>query len=260
MSYYINGSTEIDYPTLQNAPQPIPLSKGHNPVPHIQVVDLVKDKLANLNYQIEEARYGIDQHGDMFGYLKLFKDSEDNGVFKNVLGIRNSHSQRFSAQLAAAGSVMVCDNLSFYASDGNEAKHKHTKRILDVLPGRIDAMLQNVQNNWKAQAKRYDMYQDTELDTAGMHRVIGSAIDNRAVAPSKAIKVINEYKNPRHDEFSPRTAWSMFNAFTEILKETPAQLKERSIKLHTVFDEFVTPLVESIHTETSAQTELAFAN
>jgi len=242
MSYYINGSTEVGYEALQRLPAPNALSERHNPVPHVQVVDIVLDKLDKLNYTIDEARYGLDDHGDMFGYLKLHKEGEDNGVFKNVLGIRNSHIKRFASQLGAAASVMVCDNLSFHACDGNEARHKHTKNILNVLPGRIDAMLHNVQNNWKSQAKRYDMYQDTELDETGMHRVIGSAIDNKAIAPSKALKVLTEYKNPRHDEFSPRNAWSMFNAFTEILKETPAQLQDRSIKLHTVFDQLLSPV------------------
>ena len=33
-------------------------------------------------------------------------------------------------------------------------------------------------------------------------------------------------------------AWSLFNAFTEILKESPTTLQQRTSRLHNVFDSF----------------------
>ena len=181
-------------------------------------------------------RYGIDDHGDMFGYLKLDKDTERNGTFNHVIGLRNSHCQRFSAALAAGSSVIVCDNLAF--SGDIEVGHKHTKNIMDKLPGRIDIMMQEIQDNWQSQAKRYDAYAATELSSNGYGKLLWNAIDQGAISGSKAQKVINEYKTPRHENFEDRNAWSLFNAFTEILKESPTMLRQRSIQLHSVFDEY----------------------
>ena len=236
MSYYINGSTEIDYSQLATLPNPQSIGPRHNPIHHKTFTDLVLNKVQSLNYTIDEARYGIDDHGDMFGYLKLDKNTERNGTFKHVIGIRNSHMQRFAAALAAGSSVMVCDNLSFYGDV--EVGHKHTKNIMNVLPGRIDSMMQDIQSKWQSQAQRYDAYAATELSQSGYGELLWNAIDRGAISGSKAQKVINEYNAPRHEDFEDRNAWSLFNAFTEILKESPTMLRERSIKLHSVFDEY----------------------
>ena len=237
MGYYISGSNEVDYSQLQTLPTPRGMTPTHYPVAHDTIIDLVTNKVQDIGYTIDEARYGIDQHGDMFGYMKLMRESERNGVFNNVIGIRNSHMQRFAAALAAGSNVMVCDNLAFHGEC--EIGHKHTKNIMDKLPGRIDALIQQIQDNFKAQADRYDQYQECSITDNDAHRILGHAIERGAISPSKSGLVLKEYRSPRHDEFSPRTAWSYFNAFTEILKTTPRQLQERSIKLHSVFDEHV---------------------
>lgn len=236
MSYYINGSSEIDYSQLASQSTPVGLTDTHYPIHHKTFTDLVINKVQSLNYTINEARYGIDKHGDMFGYLKLDKDTERNGTFNHVIGLRNSHCQRFSAALAAGSSVMVCDNLAF--SGDIEVGHKHTKNIMDKLPGRIDTMMQEIQDNWQSQAKRYDAYAATELSSNGYGKLLWNAIDQGAISGSKAQKVINEYMAPRHEDFEDRNAWSLFNAFTEILKESPTMLRQRSIQLHSVFDEY----------------------
>ena len=236
MSYYINGSNEIDYGQLASQSTPQGMSPTHYPIHHKTFTDLVINKVTSLQYTINEARYGIDDHGDMFGYLKLEKDAEQNGTFNHVIGLRNSHCQRFSAALAAGSSVMVCDNLAF--SGDIEVGHKHTKNIMDKLPGRIDTMMQEIQDNWQSQAKRYDAYAATELSSNGYGKLLWNAIDQGAISGSKAQKVINEYMAPRHEDFEDRNAWSLFNAFTEVLKESPTMLRQRSIQLHSVFDEY----------------------
>ena len=81
MSYYINGSNEIDYSQLASQSTPIGMSPTHYPIHHKTFTDLVINKVQSLNYTINEARYGIDKHGDMFGCLKLEKDAERNGTF-----------------------------------------------------------------------------------------------------------------------------------------------------------------------------------
>ena len=237
MSYYINGSTEIDYSHLASLPQPQSLGNRHYPVHHKTFTDLVLNKTRSLNYTIEEARFGLDDKQNLFGYIKIDKaDGSANGVFKHVIGIRNSLCQKFRAGLVAGTSVMVCDNLAFFGEIATG--HKNTQHIMDNLPGRIDGMMSQIQDNWKAQAQRYDTYADTELSESDAGKILWDAIDIDAISGSKSAKVINEYNNPRHDAFAPRNAWSLFNAFTEILKETPTMLQQRTSRLHNVFDSF----------------------
>ena len=101
---------------------------------------------------------------------------------------------------------MVCDNLAFFGEIATG--HKNTQHIMNNLPGRIDGMMSQIQDNWKAQAKRYDTYADTELSESDAGKILWDAIDIDAISGSKSAKVINEYNNPRHDAFSDRNAWS----------------------------------------------------
>ena len=53
---------------------------------------------------------------------------------------------------------------------------------------------------------------------------------------SRLPKVIEAWEEPRHEEFSPRTAWSLFNAFTEVGKEgSPRAQMEGSLRLASLF-------------------------
>jgi hypothetical protein len=53
---------------------------------------------------------------------------------------------------------------------------------------------------------------------------------------SRLPKVIEAWDEPRHEEFVPRTAWSLFNAFTEVQKGAgPRQQLEGTLRLSALF-------------------------
>lgn len=54
--------------------------------------------------------------------------------------------------------------------------------------------------------------------------------------------VLHEWREPRHDAFEDRNVWSLFNAFTETLKQAPvAELAKRTLALHGLLDVAVGP-------------------
>ena len=240
MSYYIAGSREVTPLQLKEVSTPQP-TETHYPIPHHKFMGLVTDKLQHLNFKIEEVRCGIDKFEDMHSIIKIEKPGENNGTFKNVVGVRNSHNKRFSAGLVAGASVMVCDNLSFCGEV--KVARKHTRNIMQDLPSRIDEMFGTIIDNWAGQTARFNGYAATKLATNEVDQLIGTAIRRDGISPSKARKVIEEYENPKHDEFKHQNAWCLFNAFTEVLKQSPTALAQRSINLHSVFDEYCEPAI-----------------
>jgi hypothetical protein len=53
---------------------------------------------------------------------------------------------------------------------------------------------------------------------------------------SRLPKVLEAWEEPKHEEFVPRTAWSLFNAFTEVQKAASPRLQmDGSLKLSTLF-------------------------
>ena len=69
--------------------------------------------------------------------------------------------------------------------------------------------------------------------------MVVKALDGGATLPRRLPQVLDEWRKPRHQEFEPRTAWSLFNAFTESMKSAGdiGTHVGRTSRLHRVFDE-----------------------
>lgn len=75
-----------------------------------------------------------------------------------------------------------------------------------------------------------------ELPPAHAHHLMVEAIRANVLPASRLPKVLEAWENPRHEEFAPRTAWSLFNAFTEIQKSPcPRAQMEESLRLSSLF-------------------------
>ena len=75
-----------------------------------------------------------------------------------------------------------------------------------------------------------------ELPQAHAHHLMVEAIRSNVLPASRLPKVIEAWEEPAHAEFLPRTAWSLFNAFTETQKCTPARAQmEGSLRLSLLF-------------------------
>jgi|GEM_PF-4935290 len=68
----------------------------------------------------------------------------------------------------------------------------------------------------------------------------GGAADCRAITASQIPDVLEEWRHPQHEAFTPRNAWSLFNAFTAVYRElNPHTALGRGEALHGLFDAVV---------------------
>jgi hypothetical protein len=66
------------------------------------------------------------------------------------------------------------------------------------------------------------------------------SIRRNVIPASNLPKVIEAWETPTHADFEPRTAWSLFNAFTEVAKSSSPQLQMRNtLKLSELFRQAV---------------------
>lgn len=76
----------------------------------------------------------------------------------------------------------------------------------------------------------------TEIEDRTAHDLIVRATDV-GVCPIQLIpRVLYEWREPRHEAFAPRNAWSLFNAFTEALKGNLIELPRRTEALHGLLE------------------------
>ncbi len=175
-----------------------------------------------------------DDGARYFGLMEIHsrKSSED---YCWVLGLRNSHDKTFPAGIVAGASVFVCDNLSFLGEVN--FSRQHTVHINRDLPQLVEPSIGQLMSRWHHQDRRIEAYKESDIDDADAHDLIIRAC-NVGVCSNRLIPaVLHEWREPRHKAFEERDLWSLFNSFTEALKDgNLAELPKRTEALRGLLD------------------------
>ena len=222
---------------LRFIPTPRP-TRTWQPVPHSVVLDAVERRLHKTGAEIHN-RHLIVSHGGarFFGTLTVRKGDAPEGC-SPVIGVRNASDQRFALGLASGLRVLVCSNLSF--SGEQVLSRKHTTHIMQELPDLIANAVDHVEVIWARQSVQIDAYRSTRLTDLRAHDLTVRAVDTGVISASRIPDLVQEWREPSHEEFRPRTVYSFFNAATEALKKSnPFSLPARTQKLHKLCDQHV---------------------
>ena len=227
------GGWEATKADLSAVPVPDPTDSYH-PVPFTRFVEEVELHVPRFGLAIQSQEFALAREGNqMFGVLTC-TSGHNAGDYALAIGLRNSYDRSLAVGLVAGTRVFCCDNLAF--SGEVAMARKHTPNVFRDLPDLIYRMLSQV-TVMKAR---------TDEEIAGMkalsmpperaHHVMVAAIRSGITPASRLPKILEAWDEPRHREFEPRTAWSLFNAFTEVLKAgQPRQQMEGSLRLTSLF-------------------------
>jgi hypothetical protein len=212
-----------------------------SPLGHAEFVDSIKRGLNWVGYSAVEGaeEYGLWKDGArLFGVMQIRPQGEieDAGDYGLMIGFRNSHDKFFSTSVQAGSRVFVCDNLAMSGALG--FFRKHTPKLHLELDGRIIDLCKQIPAQARWQDERFNAYRRTPVGDVVAHDVLIKSVDRGVMANSYIPKVLQEWREPTHDAFAERNAWSLFNGFTEALKAANAtEIPERTTALHTLFDE-----------------------
>ena len=227
------GAAAVSRRDLASVPTPRP-THTWMPVPHTKVLGQVERTLKANDIEVLGEAHSLTADGQRyFGLLEVRHGSNLND-YSWVLGLRNSHDKTFPAGIVAGVQVFVCDNLSF--SGEVKLARKHTRFILRDLPSLAHQAVSRIVENWQQQDQRIAAYRDTHITDVRAHDLVIRAADVGAITNRHIPDVLREWREPRHEEFSARTAWSLFNAFTESLKGNLTALPGRTSSLQGLFD------------------------
>ncbi len=96
--------------------------------------------------------------------------------------------------------------------------------------------VQRLVSRFDEQDRRIERYKRTPLRDPTAHDLIIRAVDKGVCSNQHIPKVLHEWRQPTHACFTPRTLWSLQNAFTESLKGNLNLLPGRTEKLHQLLD------------------------
>jgi hypothetical protein len=215
-------------------PTPMPTDTWR-PVAHSNLLETLHKEISGNHMIVTDEALALMRDGArMFGYLEV-SNGCNHPDYKTVIGIRNSHDQSFPIGLAVGHHVMICDNLAL--SGEVVISTKHTIRVMDRMPMLINRAMGMLMEKRVVMDERIRIYKDCEISDAQAHDLMIRAMSVDIVPPSKLRPVLDQWRQPAYPDFAPRTMWSLFNAFTHILKENPTQEHQRrTLTLHGLCD------------------------
>lgn len=225
-----SGANAVSYDALRAVITP----KGtetHVPIPHNELVELVRYTLGFFGHEIAEESHAVTPDGSR--YFGLMSLRSPYGDYCDAIGLRNSHDKSFPIGIAFGSKVFVCDNLALIGD--HIIKRKHTLRAKKELPGLVTEIVQPLQAQRIAQNQTLLTYQGTPLtDQVADHAIL--EMYRKDVIGVQAIgHVLKAYDDPPHD-WGDRTAWRLFNAATFALAGKVAERPDLTKQLHQVID------------------------
>ncbi len=231
------GASTVDLQQVRSVKTPSP-TDSWCPIPHDQLITTVQRTLATTNLRIGTQAHSLSHEGQRYFGLMEVHANKDSDDYCWVLGLRNSHDKTFPAGIVAGASVFVCDNLSF--SGEIKFARKHTRFIVRDLPQLVSRSVGLLLAKWHDQDKRIAAYKQAEVSDTEAHDLIIRATDVSVCSNRLIPAVLQEWREPRHNAFTGRNVWSLFNAFTESLKDgNLAELPKRTEALHGLLDTHV---------------------
>jgi hypothetical protein len=100
------------------------------------------------------------------------------------------------------------------------AKHTKSFNLVDTLSVGVD----RIQRNFEPMQRQVESWRQTQITDAQAKLIFYSAfVDGELDAPKSLLPEVHRlYFEPQYADFSPRTMWSLSNAFTSAFKQLDA--------------------------------------
>lgn len=230
------GGEEITAEELGLIHAPPPTQTWY-PIKHSDVLSAVEQTLHSAGYLISKQRLSVSNEGHrFFGVLDLQSRITDGITL--AVGVRNSTDKSFPIGMCCGQRVFVCDNLAFTSEVVISKRHTRfgEERYREGIAGAV-ASLGQYQEDQRLFIQRLRSW---ELSRTEADSIILQSYEEDLIGARQLPLLIQEWRNPTHDDFRPQNGWSLWNAFTHVLGRTtqatqPAKAALTTIRLQRLF-------------------------
>ena len=201
-------------------------TRSFKPVPHIELIETLEHVLGLNHITIRKEQFALRRDGStLFGVLQLaYQDTADGMA---ALGIRTANNRTMSIQLCAGLCVFVCDNMVF-RGDLIALNRKHTAGL--HLRTEINHAILRFQDHFGRLTGEIANLKDRSVSDTDAKAVLHDVFV-KGILPIRLLPEASHlYFEPFVEEFKPRTAWSLHNAFTAVAKEMPITTRVPAIQ------------------------------
>lgn len=219
--------------------KPPPGTRTWKPIAHADFAKVVREVIDRRDYAILRERYAVTKDGRrMFGVFDLTRRGMciANGSVGLSIGIRNSVDKTIAGTILGGERVFVCNNLAF--STKLAEIRKHTRHFRRDLEAKVNIAIARCEEHVDDVSRKVHHLKATECSDDRACGIIIDAAQSGACRWRDIPKVIKAWRFPSYYEFQARSAWSLYNAFTEVGKDwfasNPQQAVAASLKLNSL--------------------------
>jgi hypothetical protein len=188
----------------------------HLPVAHAEVVEALVETLGFRHIGVVKEEFAVSKDGmKMFGVLDLDTGMPGCGF---SIGIRNSHDKSMRLAMVVGVRVFVCENMAF-SGEFQPVLAKHSKHF--SLQNALSIGVDQMQRNFDGMRKQVESWRESQISDVSAKLIIYRAfVESDLDVPKHLARPVHDlYFSPQHEEFQPRTLWSLSNAFTSAFKQ-----------------------------------------
>jgi hypothetical protein len=225
------GARQVDRQELDTIEAPV-ATDTYFPVKHSTVLNRVLDTLEGSGYHVTKQALALsaDNHR-FFATLDLAAPITDQAAL--LVGVKTATDRSTALSFCTGSRIFVCDNGAF--SGEVTIARRHTRFGERRFNDAVSRAVLGLREYTAVAKKRIEALQHFDLSEDAANSYLLQAAERGVVGWRLLPQVIKEWRNPSHVEFQPRTAWSLFNAFTEVLKDRqrtqPARAATETIQL-----------------------------
>lgn len=207
------------------------------PVNHGELVDTLFEEVERAGLRCAEHAWGVNDAGtDLFGSV-VFERPGGRVLPEGTalsLALRHSNAGRYALTFGFGGRVLVCSNGLLVAEHTVSRKHTTNVRLEEPIREGLERLLEGTERTASFVAR----LRATRVNKRLADRILVEAARTDVLPWSKLGKVDALWRDNPEPTFRPRTAWSLYNCFTEVLKQTgPARQLGGLQGLGAVFEE-----------------------
>jgi hypothetical protein len=129
----------------------------------------------------------------------------------------------------------VCDNLCF-SGDAFRVIRRNTTNVWADFQRLVNEQVATALSSYEKLQHQTEAMKAKPCHKDRGYALLGVAIGRGLLTPHQASVAFGDWETPRHQEFSDRNIWSLYNAVTEGLKKgSPATVLDRHAKAHDYF-------------------------
>lgn len=230
------GSEEVSFVDLENYGKP-EQTKTYEPLSHHEFVfnthNLGQEVLGTRGFSLASEKYLVSKDRAKMFFMLGYQNGV-NGMQMVAAG-RNSTDKSMSVCLSigSAGRVVVCDNL--VVSGEIVVFRKHTGNLFQYLREKLVLGFHEATGKWRDLNHDVTQLKEVAVDEKDAHHFLVEAGRKKVIGKSDFFQALQEYHEPRHEEFREPNLWSVYNAVTEALKVGPLNT---TLERHRAFHDF----------------------